>query len=236
MDHSNGRTPTTRTMLARRSVRTGFEPGPVAAGVIEEIVACGLCAPSSKNSQPWRLHVVTERDTLRAVAQAVLTRRGRARYVPHDPTTGRPRPEYVSTVVDSAQVLAEAPVVVFVENLRPFSAGLEEASGAALRSGLFGYGLEMVGCGAAVQNMWIAAEACGLRAVLLGDVAIAEEDVRPMLGLTGDLVGALAIGRSSTCPVPPMDAPAFPEVARAVWHGAAGQDGPAPAVAPTEGR
>lgn len=214
-------TEVTRAILARRSIRAGFADGPLPDGVVEEIVACGLAAPSSKNSQPWRLHAVTDRALLRGIADAVVAQRNVATYVPHDPATGNPRPEYRSTVLDSGHVLAAVPLAVFVENLGPFSRGIEglvASDERRLRSALFGFGLEMVGVGAAIENMWLAATALGLSAALLGDVAIAEPEIAAALGLHGDLVGALAIGRSDAGPFPPMDEPAFPGLPRAVWH------------------
>ena len=42
----------------RRSVR-GYKPRPVSREVIREIVALAIRAPSSMNTQPWHLHVVT---------------------------------------------------------------------------------------------------------------------------------------------------------------------------------
>ncbi|MCC5859639.1 MAG: nitroreductase [Ectothiorhodospiraceae bacterium] len=42
----------------RRSIR-GFRPEPVPRSVIEEIIALASRAPSSMNTQPWHLHVLT---------------------------------------------------------------------------------------------------------------------------------------------------------------------------------
>jgi nitroreductase len=214
-------TPMTRTILRRRSIRSGFSGDALDSAVVEEILACGLAAPSSKNSMPWRLHAVSDRQLLAGLADAVVTHHDRATYVPHDPSTALPRPEYRSTVVDSGEVLRQVPLAIFIENLGPFSRGLEVLTAVdekGLRSALFGYGLEMVGIGAAIENMWLAANALGLGAALLGDVAIIEAEVVTALGMAGDLVGVLAVGESSDSPVPSMDAPALPNVARSVRH------------------
>jgi len=45
-------------ILGRRSIR-GFRPDPVPRDVIREVVALATRAPSSMNTQPWHLHVVT---------------------------------------------------------------------------------------------------------------------------------------------------------------------------------
>lgn len=45
-------------VLGRRSIRA-FKHQPVARGVIEEVIALATRAPSSMNTQPWHLHVLT---------------------------------------------------------------------------------------------------------------------------------------------------------------------------------
>jgi nitroreductase len=198
------RPPVIAAMLARRSIREGFDSRPVPARTIREIVRCGLAAPSSKNAQPWRMHVVTDRPTLGLMAGAVEHADGADEYVPHDPATGRPRQPYVSTVRESAQVLREVSAAIFVENRGLFSNGRSALAGAshpALADSLVGFSLEMIGIGAAIENMWLAAEALGVRVAFMGDVVIAEDDIRRRLGIAGDLVGVLALGFSDV-PVP----------------------------------
>ena len=46
------------TAKARRSIR-GYKPDPVPKSVINEIIDVARMAPSSMNSQPWHLHVIT---------------------------------------------------------------------------------------------------------------------------------------------------------------------------------
>lgn len=189
--------------------------------VLEAIVRCGLAAPSSKNSMPWRLHVVTNRPLLTAVAAAMREAPNVTSYVPHDPLTGLPRPEYRSTVVDSAAVLDEVPAAIVLEHVAPFTRGLETVAAtepARLPSALFGLTLEMIGVGAALENMWLCALDQGYQACFLGDAAIAEDALRSLLSCEGDILGILALGRSDATPVPPMDAPARPGVERVVHH------------------
>jgi nitroreductase len=215
------RNPVVEAVLARHSTRHGYLDQPVENRLVETVLRCGLAAPSSKNAQPWRLHVVTSAPTLAALARAMTGSADVAAYVPHDPRTGEPHPQYVSTVNESADVLRRAPVAIFVENLGAFSHGrtaLAAASRPALAGALVGYGFELVGIGAAIENMWIAATALGLGAAFMGDVAIAETAVRDRLRLEGDLVGVLVIGHieQSTPRFPPADNPA--EDVRVRWH------------------
>lgn len=185
----------------RRSVRQGFRDQAVPEEMIEEIIACGLASPSSKNAQPWRLHVVTNRQVLGELADAVQHARFGDMYVPIDPATGEPRPDWPSTVSESASVLRAAPLGLFIENLGCFSGGrhnIAVASDDVREDALIGYGLEMIGHGAVIQSMWLAGVSMGLVGVFMGDVLIAEPTIRERLGMEQDLVGVLALGFGET--------------------------------------
>jgi len=231
-------------MLARRSIREGFDHRPIPGAFMREIIRCGLAAPSSKNAQPWRMHVVTDQATLAALADAVERATGADEYVPHDPATGKPRPAYVSTVRESAQVLRDVSAAIFMENRGLFSNGrsaLASASRPALAGSLVGFGLEMVGIGAAIENMWLAAEALGVRVAFMGDVAIAEDEICHRLNIAGDLVGVLALGFSDVPPPTRRQRLDEHDADHVVWHErepAAGQhDAGRPALsAPTATR
>jgi len=216
-----GRPRVIAAMLARRSIREGFDRQPIPGPVMREIVRCGLAAPSSKNAQPWRMHIVTDRATLGSLADAVEHAEGVDEYVPHDPATGRPWAAYVSTVRESAQVLREVAAAIFIENRGLFSngrAGLISATRPALAGSLVGFGLEMIGIGAAVENMWLAAEALGVRVAFMGDVVIAEDDICRVLGIGGDLVGVLALGFSDMPPPPRRQSLDEQDAEHVVWH------------------
>src|SRR4051812_15748360 len=99
----------------RRSIRSGFRDERVPDDVVDQVVECGLRAPSSKDAQPWRVHVVDDRGTLGELADAVQHAKHAEEYVPIDPASGRPR-DWESTVAESAQVLREVSLGLFVEN------------------------------------------------------------------------------------------------------------------------
>lgn len=211
------------TILGRRSIREGFEDRAVPEETIRSIVACGAHSPSSKNAQPWRLHVVTDRALLRSLASAVLHAKNPDRYVPLDPATGAPR-QWDSTVAESAYALGAVPLAIFVENLGRFSSGratVARAGGNVLRSALVGYGFEMIGLGACIQSMWLAAEHHGLRGVFMGDPLIAETQIGAALGTTNDLAGVLCLGYSTVEPYPRKL-----EDGRVVWHRGVDADPP----------
>lgn len=200
------RHPVRDTILARRSTRTGFVAREVDVALIEDIIRCGLAAPSSKNGEPWRFHVVTDRSLLCAIADAMESAEEIDTYVPHDPTTGAPHRDLVSSVAESAQVLRDVPLGIIIENRAPFSGGrdvLLAAEPVARKRGIFGYALEFAGLGAALQNLWLAAIEAGLVGTFMGDIAIAERWIQEQLGLDGELLGVLALGYGSTPPNAP---------------------------------
>lgn len=189
------------TILRRRSVREGFGGAPIPIDILEDVVRCGLAAPSSKNACPWRFHVVTDHLIREELAVMVESAEGINSYVPSDPATGKPRPEYSSTVFLSASVLRNTPVAIFIENSGAFSRGrqaLLQATPEALAGAIVGYTLEIIGVGAAVENMWIAAVGHGLAGVFMGDILIAEQAIKQRLSIECDLVGVLALGYAET--------------------------------------
>lgn len=158
---------------------------------------CGLAAPSSKAARPWQFHVVTAGELIEAAAHAMLTAEAADSYVPFDPLTGRIRPDLPSTVRESATLLLTTPAAIFIINRGPFSRGratLLEAIRERRIESLVAYTFEVVGIGAALENMWLAAHSLGLVATFLGDVVVAEGVVVEALGIEGDLVGVLALG------------------------------------------
>ncbi len=199
------------TILGRRSIRDGFEPRAVPDELVDTIVRCGLVAPSSKNAQPWRIHRVADRGVLCELGHAVQGAKDADRYVPIDPATGQPRPDWPSTVAESAAILRQVSLGLFIENQSPFSGGrgtMQMVAEADRAEALVGYTFEVLGLGAAMHAMWLAAAELGLAGVFMGDVLIAEQAIRARLGMTGDLVGVLALGYSSEVPTPKHLAPA----------------------------
>ena len=54
----------------RRSIRRYLDE-PVKKEVIEEIIQAGRYAPSATNKQPWRFIVITKKDLIKSIADAV---------------------------------------------------------------------------------------------------------------------------------------------------------------------
>lgn len=213
--------PAVEAILSRRSVREGFARDPIPVAVLEEVVRCGLSAPSSKNARPWRFHVVTDPSVLEGIAAEISNADEVDAYVPFDPRTGKPWPSWSSTVLESADVLRSVPAAIFVENKGIFSRGraaLVDATPDALAASITGYSLEVMGVGAAVQNLWIAAVAHGLVGVFMGDVLIAEQAIKARLSIESDVAGVLVLGYPAEGE---RRGPAVPELAseNVRWHG-----------------
>lgn len=186
-----------RAILSRRSVREGFTGEPIPPAVLEAIVACGLSAPSSKNAQPFRLHVITDRAVLGHLAQQMAQSEGVADFVPKDPETGAVRSEYHSTVVESAEVLRNCSAAIVIENLGKFSVSrnvLAERAQGDQADILLGYALEILGIGAGIENMLLAASASGLGATFMGDPLIIEPEIKRTLKVANDLAGIVTLG------------------------------------------
>ncbi|MGI8536268.1 MAG: nitroreductase family protein [Mycobacteriales bacterium] len=69
--------------------------------------------------------------------------------------------------------------------------------------------------GAAVQNRWLAAHAHGVGVAFMGDVLIAEDEIRGCLGMTGDAVGVMVLANLHHEPEPRRPHSGLRDV---VWH------------------
>lgn len=59
-------------ILSRRSIRN-FENKPIESELIEQIVKCGIHAPTAKNKQNWHFTVITSQEMLNKINELVLT-------------------------------------------------------------------------------------------------------------------------------------------------------------------
>ena len=190
----------------RRSVRS-FENRAVPPEVLSQIVACGLAAPSSKNSNPWFIVTVTgtSKDAIATwfAEAAALATSDRADRVPLDPCTGHARTDLTDTVAASAATVAESAALLLLFNRAPFSRGvatlLQVIASASERPSLagralYGYAGEIVGIAAAAQNMMLAAAALGVGTVYMADSYPVRQRIADELLTTRELVGIIAVG------------------------------------------
>lgn len=220
-DAPDGSNELTRLILSRRSVREGYYDRPVPDDAVSEILRCGLSSPSSKNARPWRLHIVDDKEVLKGIADTVTHADGADSYVPRDPVSGQIRKDWPSSVAESAETLALVPLAIFIENMGAFSKGRETLSTVPrenLRGSLVAYTFEVLGIGTAIMNMWLAANALGIRACFMGDICVAEKEISRQLGIERDLIGALALGYSDEPPAPNRVHYDISDDTRVIWH------------------
>lgn len=182
------------TIMTRRSIRK-FKEAPVPDKLLEKVIECGLRAPSAKNSQPWRFHVVRDRETREKVAEFLLNNPDAREDGPIDPKTGKPNPNFTPTVVESANIVKSAPVAIFIENHSPVMGGRKGViQSPHVDEAIFGLQFELMGIGASVENMLLAAHSQGLGGVFMGDIVLEEDNIKKLLQMQGDLVGVVALG------------------------------------------
>ncbi|PYQ31828.1 MAG: hypothetical protein DMF56_01615 [Acidobacteria bacterium] len=195
----------------RRSIRE-FVERPVAKELIELIVECGLAAPSSKNSNPWFIVTASGDDKNRIVGwleEASNTPVGVTERAPIDPMTGVTKEGVSDTVEESISTMRQCDTLLLLFNRGPFSRGAETIATLIEKGGqrsiigkaLYGYAGEILGIGAAAENMLLAARALGLGGVYIADSYPARQSIKASLGTSKELVGVIALG------YPAYDAP-----------------------------
>lgn len=179
-------------MLTRRSIRDYLDKK-VPKDVLDKIIECGLQAPSSKNSQPWKLYVIENQKLIQKLGEILVTSTN-FDAEPCDPITGKIREGFGTSIIASGEIIKKAPVIIVVENTCPFSSGREAVRKSPHKNGIKGHDSEFLSIGAAIENISLAAHALGLATVIIADVVAEEEKIKEILEIQGDLVAALPIG------------------------------------------
>jgi nitroreductase len=188
---------TINCLLTRRSVRD-FSSRPISQADLEEIMNAANWAPSAKNRQPWEF-VILEGKTKEHIAH--LMDQGADRF--------EQRGLFIGSVRISATVVRQVPVLVVISNASPMSGGISNIISTVLTTGgdteetwnrIIPFVDEVLSIGAAFQNMCLAAHALGIGSLWIGDIFIAWKDVCAVLGIKGDLMGAVSLGYANTTP------------------------------------
>jgi len=185
----------------RRSVRA-FLPRAVDRDVIERAIAAAASAPSSCNTQPWKLHIVSGHKLRRlrdALVEAVRRGEAGAPEVEHaEPYRGPYRDRQIDAAVRlfAAQGVArhdkEARMASFLRNYEffgaPHAAFLFIPGGGGLR--------EAADCGKFAQTFMLALAAAGVGSCPQGSLADYPAIVRGQLGLEeeGKLLFGISFG------------------------------------------
>ena len=173
-----------KEIYSRRSIRR-FLATPVDKGVIEQIVAAGIKAPSAKNRQPWRFVVVCGDAKARMLdaMQCGVAKEECGRGILGNSA------RHLAATRHTLRIMAQAPVIVFVLNVLGHSL-YEDMS---VEQKVYDRA-NMESIGACIQNMLLEAQGLGLGSLWICDVFFAYDDLSAWLGCEGEMVAAVAIG------------------------------------------
>ena len=175
----------------RRSIRK-FEDREVPCEMLEQIVSAGLCAPSSKNRQPWKFVVTTDN----AKQEALWAMERGLKREKHEPFL----PESVGNLADAEhtlKVMRQAYAVIFVVN----TLGAEFTQALTVDERVYEI-CNAQSIGAAIQNMSLAAVELGLGSLWVCNTFFAQQELNERLNTDGELFAALAVGYAAESPPP----------------------------------
>lgn len=180
----------------QEEVQENFQKRKVSKKLLKKIVEAGIHAPSSKNSQPW-FFIVDSTKKKNRVAD-ILEKKADETFTPMDPRTGKPAVK--STAKATAQIIRQAPAVIFVFSQSHFTGGKKEFLKIPKLQYLLSYSSEIQSISAAAQNMVLAAHALGLGSLWTCDVHYIEEDVKKIYNQKNELILAICIGHPKKKP------------------------------------
>lgn len=179
----------------RRSIR-GFKPDPVPQKVLEEVIALAIRAPSSMNTQPWHLYVVTgepmdqirKENTERNLAGVPPSREIRS----HGAYEGVHRQRQIDIAVQLFQAMgierhdAERRQDWVLRGFRQFDAPVSVV--VTYDKDLEGGDIAQFDCGAVVNGLVLAGWSKGLGAVINSQGIMQSPVVRKHAGIPDDQV------------------------------------------------
>jgi nitroreductase len=176
---------TLEAIAGRRSIRK-YQDKPLPEEFVQQILEAATLAPSGKNSQPWRFHVV--REDKRAEMVRVM-REGMA----HAREAGVP----LGSTEWTARIMETTPVTVFV-----FNGNAQVDARAPDMGAMLGSLVAVQSIGAAIQNMLLAAHELGVGSLWICDVFYAYHELTDWLGETHQMIAAVSFGYPAESPDP----------------------------------
>lgn len=177
------------TIKTRRSIRS-FEKREVSRKKINKVIEAGFFAPSSKNSNPWYFVVVKGKRKDR-IADWMIKLKTKKNCGPMDLKNKKVR---LDSTFASAKIIREASILILVFNRAPFTKNLKTVIKNIGSMSLGTYTTEIIGIGAAIENMLLAVNELGLGAVFLCDIYPAKQKIRKEFKIKHELVGSIAVG------------------------------------------
>lgn len=167
----------------RRSIRR-FKKDEVPADLLAQVLEAARIAPSSRNDQPWEFHVWGPESRSRALTAMEEALRGQM-----NENSDETRRRKVAGAVHTLRIMKQAPVLISIvrpEESHPY--GPIEGVGRVMEL------LEAMSVGAAVENMLLEACALGLGTLWIGNTFLTYDAVCAALGVSGQLLGVVALG------------------------------------------
>lgn len=183
---------TIKAILTRRSIRD-FKKKSVSKKLVDQILESALAAPSAKNSNPWYFLVLRGKDK-NEVAKWMREAVGRVPTSPIDPVTKKANPKWGDSTSGSAEIIEKASVLILIFNRSPFIKGRKTLARHVSEGSIFTYSDEIVGIGASLQNILLAAHTLGLGAVCLADVFPTEKKLQKKYNTRYELIVGVPIG------------------------------------------
>ncbi|ENZ9524811.1 TPA: nitroreductase [Clostridioides difficile] len=168
----------------RRSIRK-YKNQSISHETIEKIIEAGINAPSSKNRQPWRFVVITEKEKesmLKAMSKGIQNEINDTGLLPGSR-------QHIAGANYTVEIMKQAPVTIFILNILGKSP-LEKLS----PEERFYEMANMQSIGAAIQNMSLTAVELGLGSLWICDVYFAYHELCEWLNTDSQLVAAISLG------------------------------------------
>ncbi|MCC0632117.1 nitroreductase [Clostridioides sp. ZZV15-6388] len=168
----------------RRSIRK-YKNQSISHETIEKIIEAGINAPSSKNRQPWKFIVVTEKEKesmLRAMSKGIQNEIDNNGLLPESR-------QHIAGANYTVEIMKQAPITIFILNKLGRSP-LENLSAEER----FYEMANIQSIGAAIQNMSLTAVELGLGSLWICDVYFAYHELCEWLDTNSQLVAAISLG------------------------------------------
>lgn len=175
----------------RRSIRK-YKDQSVSKEVIEAILFAGILAPSSKNRQPWKFVVATEK-TKQDMILAMKNGFAREKEQPLLPESS----QFLSGAEYTLSIMEQAPVVIFI--LNPLGHNIQSTLNPEERISEI---CNILSIGACLENMSLTATEMGLGSLWICDIFFAYDELKAWLNTDGELIAAMTIGYTDENPAP----------------------------------
>lgn len=172
-----------QAIVKRRSIRK-YKKESIPASLINEIIQAGMLAPSSKNRQPWKFIVATEKSK-NGVVQVMRKGIEREKQSPLLPESAK----YLRAAEYTISIIEQAPVVIFIVNVL----GIDINSQLTPEQRIYEI-CNAQSIGAAIENMTLTATELGLGSLWICDTYFSYKELGDWLHTEGELLAAMAVG------------------------------------------